>query len=113
MNAHLDTSTMFRWRRSLEPAMREGWPHAKAVIGPLGEPLTLESLPPGDCNRWTPRRKAEVVTAVKGGLLTQDDACSRYNLSREEFASWQLAAERSGMPGLRATRAQFYKNPGE
>ena len=33
------------------------------VIGPLGEPLTLESLPPPETTRWVVRRKAEVVAA--------------------------------------------------
>ena len=38
------------------------------VIGPLGEPLTIESLPPANTRRWVVRRKAEVVAAVNGGL---------------------------------------------
>src|SRR3546814_8575146 len=45
------------------------------VIGPLGEPLTLESLPPRDTKRWVVRRKAEDVAAVTGGLLTIAEAC--------------------------------------
>ncbi|MES2325997.1 MAG: DUF1153 domain-containing protein, partial [Pseudomonadota bacterium] len=28
------------------------------VIGPLGEPLTLDSLPPAGTTRWVVRRKA-------------------------------------------------------
>ncbi len=52
------------------------------VIGPLGEPLTLESLPPPETTRWVVRRKAEVVAAVAGGLPTVDEACKRYNRSR-------------------------------
>ena len=79
------------------------------VVGPLGEPLTLESLPPADTTRWVVRRKAEVVAAVNGGLLTVDEACKRYNLTLEEFAGWQRAVDRSGMPGLRVTRIQHYK----
>src|SRR5215210_3806441 len=74
------------------------------VIGPLGEPLTLDSLPPPNTTRWVVRRKAEVVAAVAGGLLSVDEACQRYTLSLEEFTSWQRAVDRSGMPGLRATR---------
>lgn len=35
------------------------------VIGPVGEPLTLETLPPQN-TRWVARRKAEVVAAVDG-----------------------------------------------
>lgn len=80
------------------------------VIGPLGEPLTLDSLPPPSTTRWVVRRKAEVVAAVNGGLLTVDEACQRYTLSLEEFASWQRAVDRSGMPGLRVTRIQHYKS---
>jgi hypothetical protein len=80
------------------------------VIGPLGEQLTLESLPPPSTTRWVVRRKAEVVAAVNGGLLSVDDVCSRYGLTVEEFASWQRAIDRSGMPGLRVTRIQHYKS---
>jgi hypothetical protein len=80
------------------------------VIGPLGEPLTLDSLPPPSTTRWVVRRKAEVVAAVNGGLLTVDEACDRYNLTLEEFAGWQRAVDRSGMPGLRVTRIQHYKS---
>ena len=79
------------------------------VIGPLGESLTLESLPHPSTTRWVVRRKAEVVSAVNGGLLSVDDACARYGLSLEEFAGWQRAVDRSGMPGLRVTRIQHYR----
>ncbi len=80
------------------------------VIGPLGEQLTLDTLPPPSTTRWVVRRKAEVVAAVNGGLLTVDDVCARYGLTVEEFASWQRAIDRSGMPGLRVTRIQHYKS---
>ena len=80
------------------------------VIGPLGESLTLDSLPPPSTTRWVVRRKAEVVAAVNGGLLSVDDVCARYNLTVEEFAGWQRAIDRSGMPGLRVTRIQHYKS---
>ena len=80
------------------------------VIGPLGEPLTLSSLPPPGTTRWVVRRKAEVVSAVNGGLLSINDACERYDLTLEEFASWQRAVDRSGMPGLRVTRIQHYRD---
>ena len=80
------------------------------VIGPLGEPLTLDSLPPPQTTRWVVRRKAEVVAAVAGGLLTVDEACKRYSLSLEEFTGWQRAVDRSGMPGLRVTRIKHYRD---
>ena len=80
------------------------------VIGPLGEPLTLDTLPPPDTTRWVVRRKAEVVAAVNGGLLTIEEVCERYGLTVEEFAGWQRAIDRSGMPGLRVTRIQHYRS---
>jgi hypothetical protein len=79
------------------------------VIGPLGAPLTLESLPPANTKRGVVRRKAEVVAAVAGGLLGVDEACERYALSIEEFASWERVVDRSGMRGLRVTRLQDYR----
>src|SRR5215218_1935763 len=85
-------------------------PRPGHVIGPLGEPLTLDSLPPPSTTRWVVRRKAEVVSAVNGGLLSVDEACARYSLSLEEFAGWQRAVDRSGMPGLRVTRIQHYRS---
>jgi hypothetical protein len=80
------------------------------VIGPDGSPLTLADLPPPGTRRWVIRRKAEVVAAVRGGLLSLDDACKRYTLTVEEFLAWQRAIDRFGMPGLRATRVQQYRN---
>ena len=54
--------------------------------------------------------QAEGVAAVNGGLLSVDEACERYNLTLEEFASWQRSIDRSGMPGLRVTRIQHYRD---
>ncbi|MEM7689116.1 MAG: DUF1153 domain-containing protein [Pseudomonadota bacterium] len=79
------------------------------VIGPLGEPLTIADLPSPSTKRWVMRRKAEVVAAVNGGLLTIDEVLERYGLTLEEFASWQRAMDRSGMKGLRVTRIQKYR----
>ena len=80
------------------------------VIGPLGEPLSLDSLPQPGTTRWVVRRKAEVVAAVNGGLLSIDEVCERYSLTIEEFASWQRSVDRSGMQGLRVTRLQHYRD---
>ena len=72
------------------------------VIGPDGSPLTLADLPPPSTRRWVIRRKAEVVAAVRGGLLSLDEACRRYTLTVEEFLAWQHAIDRFGLAGLRA-----------
>ena len=66
----------------------------------------LTELPPVTTTHWITRRKAAVVAAVRDGLLTPEEACRRYQLSAEEFASWQRLADRHGLPGLRATRIQ-------
>lgn len=71
--------------------------------------MTLADLPPADTKRWVIRRKAQVVAAVHGGLITLEDACRRYALTVEEFLSWQRAIESYGIPGLRTTRIQHYR----
>lgn len=79
------------------------------VIGPTGAPLTLADLPPPDTGRWVIRRKAEVVAAVRGGLLTLDEALDRYALTAEEFLAWQRSIDKHGLAGLRTTRIQQYR----
>ncbi len=79
------------------------------AVGPLGERLTMDDLPGPGPQRWHPRRKAEVVAAVAGGLLTVDAACERYDLTIEEYASWQRGVERDGLRGLRTTGIQRYR----
>jgi hypothetical protein len=81
----------------------------KYVIGPTGAPLTLSDLPPRETERWVIRRKAEVVAAVRGGLLTLDEACERYRLTNEEFLGWQKSIDQHGLAGLRTTRIQQYR----
>ena len=81
----------------------------KYVMGPDGSPLTIADLTPVTTKRWVIRRKAEVVAAVRGGLLSLTDACARYRLTVDEFLSWQRSIERHGLPGLRATRVQDYR----
>ena len=71
----------------------------------------MANLPPPDTRRWVVRRKAAVVAAVHAGKITLEEACRRYNLSEEEFRAWQRAFEAHGLPGLRATRLQQYRNP--
>ena len=75
----------------------------------VGNMVSLESLPPPETKRWVIRRKAEVVAAVRAGLLSLEDACKRYSLSVEEFLSWQRLVDSHGLPGLRVTRLQDYR----
>ena len=82
---------------------------ASLPIGPSGKSLTLEDLPPPDTVRWVIRRKAELVAAICGGLISLEDACERYRLSEEELESWAASLERFGVRGLRTTRLQHYR----
>lgn len=80
-----------------------------SVIGPLGQPLTIEDLPPRNTKRWVIRRKAEVVAGVRAGLITLEEACEMYTLTLEEFMSWQRLIDEHGLYGLRITRLQDYR----
>ena len=75
----------------------------KRVIGPNGLPLTRADLPAPNTKRWVIRRKAEVVAAVRGGLLSIEDACGRYSLSLAELLSWRWSIDAYGLAGLRVT----------
>lgn len=82
---------------------------ANYIVGPNGDVITLADLPSPRTTRWVIRRKAEVVLAVHGGLLSLDDACRRYQLTAEEFGAWQGAIERHGLLGLRSTHLKEYR----
>jgi hypothetical protein len=84
-------------------------PRVKYVIGPDGSPLTVADLPPVSTKRWVIRRKAEVVAAVRGGLISLEEACNRYTLTVDEFLSWQMSIDQHGLAGLRTTRIQQYR----
>ena len=74
--------------------------------------MTIADLPPKGTKRWVIRRKAEVVAAIRGGLLSLEEACQRYTLSVEELLSWQRSFDRHGLAGLRSTKLQQYRKTG-
>jgi hypothetical protein len=78
------------------------------MFGPDGSPLTIADLLPPTTKRGH-CRKAEVVAAVRGGLLSLEEACARYTLTVEEFLSWQASIDQHGLAGLRTTRIQQYR----
>src|ERR1700719_2629351 len=84
-------------------------PRPKYVIGSDGSPLTITDLPAPGTKRWVIRRKAEVIAAVRGGLLSIEEACSRYMLTVDELLSWQPSLDQHGLAGLRTTRIQQYR----
>lgn len=63
---------------------------------------TLAELPPRRHSRWLPRQKKVVVLAVQSGLLPLHEAMERYELSIEEFQSWNR--EFSAQPYRHALR---------
>ena len=66
-------------------------------------------LPPPDTKRWVTRRKAVIVNAVRAGVISLEEVCRRYELSVEDLA-WQRAIDTHGVPGLRVTRLQIYRD---
>jgi hypothetical protein len=83
--------------------------NARFILGPYGTPLSVEDLPRPDTQRWVIRRKAEIVTAVQGGLLTLDEACNRYGLTADEFMTWQASFDRYGISGLKIKHFDHYR----
>ena len=75
-------------------------------------PDTFDSVPelPRPSQRWTVRRKAAVVEAVRGGWMPIEEACDLYNISVDEFLAWERDLDRYGLHGLRTTRYQIYRD---
>jgi len=74
--------------------------------------VTGNSLAPPKPMRWVAHRKAEVVAAVRGGIISLNEACQRYALSVEEYLSWEREIDISGLPGLRMNRTQQRRRNG-
>lgn len=72
----------------------------------------LDQMPelPSPSERWTVRRKAAVIGAVRGGWVPIEEVCSLYNISVDEFLAWERDLDRNGIPGLRTTRYQIYRD---
>ncbi len=81
----------------------------RAVIDPFGKLLTVDTLPTADTVRWVPRRKAQVVCAIHGGLISRQEACDRYGISDEELFSWEKLLNDHGLRALRVTRTKRYR----
>ena len=83
----------------------------RAVSLPGGQVMTRADLPPENTVRWVASRKAAVVRGVIYGLITQDEALSRYGLSKEEFLEWVSAVSSHGEDALKTTFLQRYRQP--
>src|ERR1700687_2957844 len=60
------------------------------------EAFLLSPLP----TRWTPRRKAALVPAVRSGQISLFDAGIRYRLTVDEFTAWESRFDDAGLAGL-------------
>ena len=74
------------------------------------DPFDLVPALPRPTQRWTVRRKAIVIQAVRGGWVPIEEVCALYNISVDEFLAWERDVDRYGVPGLRATRFQIYRD---
>ncbi len=68
----------------------------QSVIRDLyGNVVTAESLPKSNAGHWTKNRRFTVVSGVRHGLITLQEACFRYRMSVEEFLGWKREFEPS------------------
>jgi hypothetical protein len=56
-------------------------------------------LPPTTIRRWTIRRKAALLEALRSGALTVEGASQRYALSLEELRAWERDLDRTAYTG--------------
>lgn len=82
----------------------------RAAIESLGEPVTAETLPPAGTLRWMPHRKAQVVCAIRDGIITREEACRRYDISNAELFTWERLLDEDGIRALQITRAHRYRS---
>ena len=81
----------------------------RAVTLPDGTVMTRADLPDPNTRRWVASRKAAVVRAISGGLISSEEALSAYDLSEEELSNWHAVVERHGESALKATSIQRYR----
>ena len=83
----------------------------RAVTLPDGTVMTHADLPAVDTRRWVASRKLAVVRGVVYGLISQDEARKRYQLSEDEFNEWVRAVSEHGEDALKVTALQSYRQP--
>ena len=88
------------------PPTNKGWADEPSLDDLWGQMPEL----PRPRQRWTVRRKAAVIEAVRGGWVPIEEACRLYKLSVDEFLAWERDIDRHGLHGLRTTRYQIYRD---
>ena len=76
-----------------------------------GRLLCQTDLPPTNTQRWVASKKEVVVQAIAHGLISREDALSRYSLSEEELLGWETSFLMRGKEGLKVTRLQICRQP--
>lgn len=74
-------------------------PAITVVRGPKGIPICINDLPASNETRWIKSKKEIVASAVRGGLLTIEEAGRRYRLSQEELDGWMERISSDVMAG--------------
>lgn len=69
----------------------------------------LANLPANANTRWTPKRKAAVVFAIRAEIMEEVEALAKYGITALELTTWRADVDASGIAGLRATRLQQYR----
>ncbi len=69
----------------------------------------IAHLPPPTTQRWVKSRKLAVIKAIENGIISDEQACARYELSQEELDSWKKALNRYGPGALRTTHINRYR----
>src|SRR5271170_824242 len=54
--------------------------------------------------RWTSKRKAEVVVAVRAGTVSAEELERQHGISAEELAEWMRAYDAHGVRGLKLAK---------
>jgi hypothetical protein len=88
-------------------------PRENLARGPDGLVLSIADLPSPDTKRWVMLRKAVIAAAVRGGLISLEEASHRYRLHPQELMSWHYYIDRYGFSALRTTKIQSYLRPGQ
>lgn len=81
----------------------------RVVTLPDGSQMTRADLPPPGTTRWVARRKESVVRGVQAGLIAREEAIARYDLSEEEYDSWERSMAEHGTNGLKTTLIQQFR----
>jgi DNA-binding response OmpR family regulator len=75
----------------------------QVVKAPNGDVITPVNLP-NQKARWVIGRKATLVAAIRGGIISTEEASARYGISSSELDSWKQSFDQDGMVGLKVTK---------